>query len=169
MFMVKKYGEYISGGFLILFGMVVLLSSQNIKRMAGVSVGSDFFPKIAAVMLIAFGVIIITSFIWNRNRRTDISNTTQAPEADEAMVEVGSDWKAPLISAILLTFYVGLLGKVGFLIMTILYLFMQITVLAPKKKRNYVLFGGIAVGVTLIVYFLFVRILSVMLPAGLLG
>lgn len=161
----KKYSDCISGGFLILLGTVILFASRNIKRMAGVSVGSDFFPKIAAAMLLVFGVVIIIAFFRGRPDRSPAA----AEESDAAEDVTKTDWKAPLVSVVLLAIYVGLLAKVGFIIMTMLYLFVQTIVLAPKEKRNYLLFGILSLVVTLIVYYVFVHVLSVMLPIGLLG
>lgn len=169
--MLNKYSEHISGGFMILVGAVVLFASQGIKRMAGVPIGSDFFPRIAAVMLLAFGAITVVGAFRTR-RKNEAGDSRKAgcaapAGADEVRVEI--NWKAPLLSVVALTAYVALLDGLGFLIMTTLYLFAQITILAPAGKRNYPLFGGIAVATTALVYGLFVRVLYVMLPAGILG
>lgn len=56
--------------------------------------------------------------------------------------------------------------------MQTVYLFAQITILAPKEKRGIkgiILFAVIAVVVCVAVYFIFRFGLNVMLPAGILG
>ena len=55
------------------------------------------------------------------------------------------------------------------MISSVVYLIVQMTVLAPKEKRNYLLFAVISVAVSVVVYYLFRNGLNVLLPAGLLG
>ncbi len=59
--------------------------------------------------------------------------------------------------------------KVGFLISSIVYLFAQMVILAPKEKRNFLLLAVIAVVFNIVVYFIFRNALNVMLPKGILG
>ena len=70
------------------------------------------------------------------------------------------------------TVYVFVIEPAGFLLSSIVYLFAQITILAPKEKRGIkgiILFAVIAVVVCVAVYFIFRFGLNVMLPAGILG
>jgi len=57
---------------------------------------------------------------------------------------------------------------VGFLITTAFYLFFQFLVLS-RKKPNLPLYGLIAVSTSIIVYYLFVKVFILFLPAGILG
>ena len=73
--------------------------------------------------------------------------------------------------SILLTFaamilYIILLPILGFMLSTMIYLFGQITILAPKEKRNYLLFAIIAVVFTIIAFVAFRIGLTQMLPRG---
>ena len=75
------------------------------------------------------------------------------------------------ILSITLTFAVMLLYAVtlpylGFILATILYLFLQFIILAPKEKRNLPLFAVIAIGFTALVFVAFRVGLSQMLPRG---
>lgn len=159
--------ETVSGIFVITVGIIVLVASQNIRRMTGVSIGSDFFPKISAGMLLFLGVIILLKAFMEKGIKVQSAKKSEQDQEEEVIVEI--DRRAPLISIMLLAVYIGFLENIGFLIMTILYLFSQITLLAPKHKRKYLKFGVISIVVTVIVYLAFVKGLSVMLPAGIMG
>ena len=75
------------------------------------------------------------------------------------------------VISIVLTFaamilYIIILPQLGFILSTMLYLFCQITILAPKDKRNYLLFAIVAVAFTIIAFVAFRIGLTQMLPRG---
>lgn len=79
------------------------------------------------------------------------------------------DMKTVLKTAILIVVYIALFEPVGFLITTALYLFLQFIILTPAdKKPNFVLYGIIAVAVSLFVYSIFRYSLDIILPQGLI-
>ena len=74
-------------------------------------------------------------------------------------------------SLVLATIYVNILMPVGFIISTLLYLVLQITVLAPDDKRtkkDLIKYAIITVVFTLVVYFLFRYGFKIILPQGIL-
>ena len=62
--------------------------------------------------------------------------------------------------------YIVLLPNLGFILSTIIFLFLQITILAPTEKRNLLLFAVIAVVFTALVFVAFRIGLSQLLPRG---
>ena len=66
----------------------------------------------------------------------------------------------------LMIIYAIALPVAGFCLSTVLYLFLQISLLAPAKKRNMKLYAIIAVIFTIFVYFTFRVGLSMLLPRG---
>jgi putative tricarboxylic transport membrane protein len=70
---------------------------------------------------------------------------------------------------VLMAGYAALLPMVGFMITTAVYLFLQINILAENQHRKPVLFGIISVVTSVSVYYLFVMVFHLMLPAGILG
>ncbi|MBQ8081898.1 MAG: tripartite tricarboxylate transporter TctB family protein [Clostridia bacterium] len=62
--------------------------------------------------------------------------------------------------------YIVLLPNLGFILSTIIFLFLQITILAPTEKRNLLLFAVIAVVFTAIAFVAFRIGLSQLLPRG---
>ena len=70
------------------------------------------------------------------------------------------------------TVYVFVLSSVGFVISSIVYLFVQILILTPKEKRTpkgIALYAVLSVVFCAVVYVIFRFGLNVMLPAGILG
>ena len=81
----------------------------------------------------------------------------------------GVDIKTVIQTALLIILYIALFDMVGFIVMTILYLFFQYIVLTPSdKKINPVLYGIIAVAVSIFVYTVFRYALDIMLPQGII-
>lgn len=150
---------------MLLLGAALVISTRGIKKMAGIAIGSDFMPLIAAIMLVIFGVIMLVNGYKKLKENKAFQNERNK---EEEKIEF-NNIKAPIICIALLGLYIGLLDSIGFIIMTTLYLFLQMLALAPKQKRNYVLFGIISVVTTLGVYYVFVYGFSLMLPVGILG
>ena len=75
------------------------------------------------------------------------------------------------LMAVVLTFaviigYILVMPTLGFILSTVLYLFLQMLMLAPADKRNYVLFAIVAVVFTAIVFVAFRVGLQQLLPRG---
>ena len=62
--------------------------------------------------------------------------------------------------------YILVMPLLGFILSTVLYLFLQMLILAPADKRNYVLFIIVAVVFTAIVFVAFRIGLQQLLPRG---
>jgi putative tricarboxylic transport membrane protein len=69
----------------------------------------------------------------------------------------------------LLIVYAVVLQYLGFILSTMLYLFVQMIVLAGERKTKYVTLVLISVVASTGIYALFVYGLELMLPAGILG
>ena len=74
-----------------------------------------------------------------------------------------------LLTIVLLAIYVVLFKPLGFILSTFIYLFFQITLLSTEKNRNLILFGIISVVAPVVIYALFVYVIKVPLPTGLLS
>ena len=70
------------------------------------------------------------------------------------------------LTFLVMVLYLILLPFLGFILSTIIFLFAQFTVLAPKEKRNFLLFAVIAVVFTVITFVAFRIGLSQLLPRG---
>ena len=155
----KKYGDLATGiVFLVIAVVFYVLAGQLPPSLLG-GVGSDFVPKILAVGTGILSVLQIISGV--KTMKKDFSG--------EAADEDRPEYIRVLATVAAFGIYVTVMEKVGFLISSIVYLFAQMVILAPKEKRNFLLLEVIAVVFNIVVYFIFRNALNVMLPKGILG
>lgn len=159
--MKKKYWDLVSGSLLLLFSAAVFIGAQNVKTLAVSSIGSGFFPSIVSILLGITSIFII------------IGGLAQARTPDKAADKEKAEDKPRVWGVIgtfaLMAFYAILLPKLGFLITTTIYLFVQINILSPRESRKQFLFGIISVVTSVVIYYTFVSVFKLMLPAGILG
>lgn len=162
--MFNKYKDIIAGGFLFAIGIIMFFASFNIKVVAGmtVGIGSDFMPKIGAIILAFLGAtILILGF--KKIKNTDLSQENTTVNTNHKRLAVVA------FSLVSIALYIFLINILGFMISTALYIFAQITLLAPKGKVNYLLFTVVSLIVSSSIYYTFVKAFDLMLPAGILG
>ena len=159
----KKCRDLILGVVLLALGIVYTVMADQIKRgnkLVQRNVG-DFahariIPKMLGILLIILAVAIIIQAI-KHFKKDDGESVKKMSRVD--------------VFSIILTFaamilYIIILPYLGFILSTMLYLFGQITILAPKDKRNYLLFAIVAVVFTIIAFVAFRIGLTQMLPRG---
>lgn len=153
--MTKKVKEILISVVFMLVGIFIYLQAMNIKPLMKNELGSGYFPKVVAGTMIVLSILNI--FLNLRKTHIEDENKTK------------SDLFGGLSTIALIGIYSLLYQKVGFLIGTSLYLFLQILILAPKEKRNIMLFAIISVVFSVFVYYLFTRIINMPLPKGIFG
>lgn len=153
--MTKKVKEILISVVFMLVGIFIYLQAMNIKPLMKNELGSGYFPKVVAGTMIVLSILNI--FLNLRKTHIEDENKTK------------SDLFGGLSTIGLIGIYSLLYQKVGFLIGTSLYLFLQILILAPKEKRNIMLFAIISVVFSVFVYYLFTRIINMPLPKGIFG
>ncbi len=157
--MKKKYWDLASGIFLLVFSVALYFGAKNVKTLSVSSVGSGTFPSIVAVVLAIVSVAII------------VGGVKKARGPDE---KAKTDGGKPRMWAVVATFvimaiYATLMPSVGFMITTAVYLFAQMYIMAAKEHQKPILFGVISVVASVSIYYMFVKVFSLMLPAGILG
>ena len=136
------------------FGIFLFVESMGIKHMMKNDVGSAFFPKVVAVAITGVSVIRLIM-------------TLREPAGERK--KSNSDLKGGWLTIVLIAAYVMAFQPVGFIISTIVYLFLQILVLVPKEKRSWPLTIIISVVAPLAIYGLFTYLISSPLPKCLWG
>lgn len=157
--MVKKYGDIISGVFVIAVAIGLYMISLNIKQFNVVKMGADFVPKLVAIIFGILGLILLIKGIKGLKG----TKVTESQEEDKP------DNLSAIATLVLLVLYVALLDKIGFVIMTIIYLFVQFIIVSKKSQRKYIQFAVLSVVISLGAYYLFVDVFRVMIPNGILG
>lgn len=136
------------------FGVFLFVQSMGVKHMMKNDVGSGFFPKVIAVAMIAVSLIRLVMTLKEEEKEAKKSN---------------SDPKGGWMTIVLVSLYVLAFNEVGFLIATVIYLFLQMLVLTPAEKRNIPLLAVISVAAPVFIYTLFVYVINTPLPKGIFG
>ena len=156
-----KNKDFISGLLLVILTLFAWFSTKNFDKSSISAYGNPAtVPRVIIIILFAFAVMIMIDGLKKKNE----DNKTKSKDPVPLIQKLPE-----LLTFILLTLYVALLRKVGFVITTAVYLFFQIFVLSNfniKKSWQYAL---IAVIVSPILYYLFRVYFNVFLPAGVLN
>lgn len=166
--MFQKNKNLIAGIFIFLFSLFFFLFSFSIKLTnIDKMVGSRAFPQIVTVLMMILSAWLIISSIYNN--RKGIKAEQDDKEGDR---ENRDGPKPNYINTVLvfacLAIYIFLLDKLGFIIATILYLFSQMYVLETESKKKIGKYVVISVITTFIIYFVFTKRFSLVLPRGIL-
>ena len=157
--MKKKYLDVASGIGIIAMAVALLYGSTTVKTLDVSRFGAGFFPAIVAGMLFVLGIVIL------------VGGMRKAKGAGEKAADGEGKLRAWGVLATfgLMAAYATLMPIIGFIITTTVYLFVQMNILAAKKQKKQVLFGLVSVIASVSVYFTFVKVFQLMLPAGVLG
>ncbi|MGE4284728.1 MAG: tripartite tricarboxylate transporter TctB family protein [Clostridia bacterium] len=159
--MIKRYGDILSGAFMLLIAAAMFISSFSIKVLTVSKIGAAFVPQLIAGVLAILSILVIIN--GYRSLQLAKANSEEMEKDEPIRTE------AVVGTIIVLLAYVVLLEKIGFIITTALYLFAQFFILADKSQRKIPLFAGLAIIISVGVYYLFVNVFQLMLPPGILG
>lgn len=152
-----NYRDLGTGLFFMIFAIIMYQQSYNIVITVHDAMGPRFFPQLVSILMGILSIIlIIASFNSNLESRKKFENKSSL-----------------LTTIIILILYALFLEKIGFIILTTIYLFFQIILLLPKeyiKNRKYLLItGAVSIITPIFLYFLFYKVFSIFLPTGILG
>ena len=152
----------ISGIFFLLFAAFVYAESYAIKMTKADSLGPQFFPRLVAFFTAALAIYLIVSSILKMKRETAPTEKT----GFHLNVNL-------LLTCVILVAYFLLVKTVGFVVLTAVYLFLQMLLLLPKgsvKNKKYMIITAVtSVVVPVFIYLLFYKVFQIFLPAGILG
>lgn len=157
---IKKYGDMIVGGFFMILSAGMMIMAKMLPKSTIMDIGPDFMPM--CIGLVTFVLAAALAFL-------NIKNLKMRTAEAEKMEKEELDYKRMLTSFMLILVYVYLLQPVGFIVTTILYLPLQMYVLAPdekKTKKDMVQLAVTSVIFTFVVFFLFRYGFKIILPAG---
>lgn len=110
--------------------------------------------------------LILSTLMWVLG----LAQLVFARKADGKELEKSNtDVRTVLETGALIILYIGLFELIGFLVTTMVYLFVQFMVLTPaEKKPNLPVYGIVSVAVSLFVYTIFRYGLDIILPQGII-
>ena len=139
----------------ILIGGFLYYEASFIKILMDKDLGSGFFPKVIGISMVIMALLNFCITLLDKRQKKQ-ENRSQ------------DDWKSFILTILCMIIYVAIFDSLGFILSTILYLFSQIIVLSKKENRNLPLFAGIAVLTPFAVYGIFVYLIGMPLPMGIL-
>ncbi|XBX10179.1 tripartite tricarboxylate transporter TctB family protein [Enterocloster clostridioformis] len=157
---IKKYGDIIVGVFFMLLSAAMLVMAKMLPKSTVMDIGPDFMPMCIGVMTFVLAAALV--FLNIKNMKIYVAQAeTEGPEK--------ADYKRVLTSFIIILVYVFVLKSVGFIISTLVYLPVQMFILAPEERRgkkDVIQLLITDVLFTFVVFFLFRYGFKIVLPAG---
>ena len=157
---IKKYGDIIVGVFFMLLSAAMLVMAKMLPKSTVMDIGPDFMPMCIGVMTFVLAAALV--FLNIKNMKIYVAQAeAEGPEK--------ADYKRVLTSFIIILVYVFVLKSVGFIFSTLVYLPVQMFILAPEERRgkkNVIQLLLTDVLFTFVVFFLFRYGFKIVLPAG---
>lgn len=156
----KKYKDLWLGGIMLLFSgfyLIVATQIQTRPKLTPSYASARIVPILLGSLLALLSVLLIIQSV-RKLRSGSVKEAGEKLSRDDMLTVV-------LTLAVILL-YIILMQPLGFCLSSIIYLFLQMVVLAPKEKRNYVKFIIIAVAFTAVVFVAFRIGLQQLLPRG---
>lgn len=162
--MKESRNNLISGITFLLFGVFVFATSYMIQVTTSDILGSRFFPRATAVLIMILALVQISGAVKGMNRAKKEEN----PAAEE---EKKHGPNKPLVLTVVSLFvYYILILYIGFTITSILYLLAQSAILMSKEdfkdKKKVLIMVAVAVIVPIFINTIFWNVFSIGLPAG---
>ena len=157
----KKCKDLILGVVMLAFSGFYLFFAQQIKTRPKLTPGyasAKIMPTLLGVLLAILSVFCIVQGI----RQMKAADEAQAKKLDRG------DLMAVVFTFAVIIGYILVMPILGFILSTVIYLFLQMLILAPAEKRNYLLFAIVAVVFTALVFVAFRIGLQQLLPRGII-
>lgn len=156
----KKYGDIVVSVFFMALSAVMIYAATLLPKSKVMEIGPDFMPTVVGIATLILSTALLV--ISLKNLKTRVAEVDANPPADV-------DYKRMLLSLILILVYVFALKPVGFILTTLVYLPIQMYVLADKEhrsKKDIITLLIIDVVFTIAVFFLFRYGFKIVLPQG---
>lgn len=151
-----------SGIFFLVYGVCMFGIASKITNTGITSLGAGFMPILVSIFIVILSVIIIVGAVVNIKANKEIK--------EEESQKTSVDIKGVAATIVLLACYMTLLKPIGFIIISIIYMFLQMYLLAHEiTKKKLILYMLISTAAPFIVNYIFKEFFSLMLPSGILG
>lgn len=155
----KKCKDLILGGVMLLLSGFYLYFASQIKTRPKLTPSYASAREVPYVLGILLAILSVLCIIQGVKKYRSFDAGTEKAAG-------GGDVVPVLLTFGVIILYLAIMKPLGFCLSTIIYLFLQMSILAPKSKRNYLLFAIVAVVFTAIVYVAFRIGLSQLVPRG---
>ncbi|HAE16441.1 MAG TPA: hypothetical protein DCG51_07810 [Erysipelotrichaceae bacterium] len=152
----KQYSDLITGAVSLLIGIALLAMSIPIGIQENNLIGAAFLPEIVSVIIIALSLKLV------------YDGFRAAQDYEETVPEFVKNYKGAAVMMAACILYAELLKPVGFLITSIVFLFLTFCLMTKKEETNYLKLGALTIVSVFLIYFIFTKFFGIRLPAGIL-
>lgn len=156
----KKYGDIVVSIFFMVLSAVMIFAATLLPKSKVMEIGPNFMPTLIGIFTFVLAAALLV--ISLKNLKSNIAEAEANPPAE-------CDYKRMLISLMLILIYVFTLKPVGFILTTLIYLPLQMYVLADAEhrgKKDIITLVILSVVFTFVVFFLFRYGFKIVLPEG---
>ena len=162
--MKTKVKDCLSGLLAIVFSVVFFVETFNIKSLGYSVIGASFFPKLFCILMFCIGLVLFISNI----KETVVYIKSINFNKDELKKRFLKS-KRLILSMLFVIVYLYTIDKIGFVVSSSVYLFLQIVLLTPEiSKKKVLVFFIISVSISVVVFAIFTFLLKISLPSGIL-
>jgi hypothetical protein len=152
--MSRRIIDILAGLVFLIIGIGMIYSTQGMKPIIPNDVGPAFLPNAIGACLIGLSVAKLVFALRSKEEKSV-----------GGMQLVGKG----LITILITGIYVMVFRNLGFIISSIIYLLVQIPFLKQDEKVSIKAIVAISIVSPIVIYYIFVNLLNLMLPAGVLG
>lgn len=150
-----KKREKISAVVLFVFSIIYLILTIRLPKYELVPVDADVVPLVLGTILLILSILL---FFIPTSEQDEEKQRPIIPEKKE-------DFLMIIIVAVLIFLYIFLLERLGFVLTSVMFLFVTTLVLGYKKHLSNVI---VSIAVPTAFYFVFDVLLDISLPSGIL-
>lgn len=155
----------IAGLFLFVFSLCYLLLTTRIRIFTGpgaAALTSRSIPYVWGYLLMFLSIVLIIRELI-KTKRGHVENDT------ETVAERKYSIKNVILTLLLLAVTIAGINHVGYLLSSMIFIFIEALILSKKDERNIVVAAIIAIVISILTDYVFTVLLGVMLPKGILG
>ena len=164
---VRRYRTAIFAAVLLIFFALVIFFTKDIQRLVvNTTVDARFWPKVIGIGGCVLSVMLFVQGVVEGNtlKKREENGLIEKPSKGEGLFK--GDSLRTLLTLVLMFLYIAGLQTFGFIVMTLVYLFLQFMLLSESGNRKILRLAVITVLFTAIVYLLFRNVFQMMLPIG---
>jgi hypothetical protein len=146
-----NYDLFLSG-FITFIGLAGLVYLHFEELSMGAGIGAKLFPQLSLLVMLIFGVLMVVDAL-------DVKHAVAYPEINILSIAI-------FVSLSIL--YTLFLTRIGIITATFLFLLVSFSILAPKgaaSLKSSIIYSAF---LTFLIWIIFVRIVGIILPQGLL-
>lgn len=155
--MTNKMRDILCAVIVIAFGAAMIYFVKDVRRVIRSDVGSAFVPTLIGWCIVITGASKLIYSIFT------------GLKSENKKIVFDQDFFGGIGTIILMLLYMIAFQPVGFVVSSIVYLFLQMLLLSDKTNRKILLFAVIAIILPVAVDALFVYVIKMPLPVGIFG